>query len=461
MRQRQLPQTIVDLLAVHKEKSASGRKAFLDLITPLLDPTDILQQREEVIAECSRLVVGQVIFDVNGEYANDNPQDESRSLASAYPSRCVVYALTPKPNTRSKSLKLNFYEHPSRSQRVLADRLSLDGRGTIYVRDFLGAEVPSIEEFQALKDHGDKLRARRRILMYWAILKKANFDVNEHKLAAKVPLDPGYNAPLRSAVYGGSTPPLVRSLQEVVNEFDKITEFIRGRSDSDSLLQSSGGNPLFERDERALLGFLNPASGAGTAMLTPYRKYHAADAGNYATEIVQLVDEGKTVIIDLGNAEPEIMEYFSQDLSEAIFRHQVNKFSSNALGNHFVQLCFEEAHNLFPAREEDTVDIYRRLAKEGAKYAIGMVYSTQSVTTINRDLLGQTENFFIAHMASRDEVNALAKVQVAYDGVQDDIMRAKTPGYVRMLTRSHRFVIPVQAQKFTLPTPVTNGRQPS
>jgi len=125
-----------------------------------------------------------------------------------------------------------------------------------------------------------------------------------------------------------------------------------------------------------------------------------------------------------------------------------SKFTSNDLGDHFIQLYFEEAHNLFPTRDQDIVDIYRKLAKEGAKYHIGMVYSTQSVTTINRALLAQTENFFIAHMSSQDEVNALAKMNVAYESMKDDILRAKTPGYVRMLTRSHRFVVPVQAMLF-------------
>ena len=42
----------------------------------------------------------------------------------------------------------------------------------------------------------------------------------------------------------------------------------------------------------------------------------------------------------------------------------------------------------------------------------------------------------------------LAKVNIAYESLKDDILRAKTVGYVRMLTRSHRFVVPVQARKF-------------
>jgi hypothetical protein len=80
-----------------------------------------------------------------------------------------------------------------------------------------------------------------------------------------------------------------------------------------------------------------------------------------------------------------------------------------------------------------------------------MVYSTQSPTTISKDLLAQTENFFVAHLASRDDVDVLSKVNIAYESLASDILLAKTPGYMRMLTRSHRFVISVQAMKFTPP----------
>jgi DNA helicase HerA-like ATPase len=101
------------------------------------------------------------------------------------------------------------------------------------------------------------------------------------------------------------------------------------------------------------------------------------------------------------------MNYFSHQLSLAVFNHQVEKFSNNKLGEHYVQLYFEEAHNLFP-RNDDSRSIYSRFAKEGAKYNIGMVYSTQSPSTVSGDLLAQTENFFIAHLSSRDDVNTLA-----------------------------------------------------
>lgn len=393
--------------------------------------------------------VGQLIFDINGEYANDNPQDDNSSLAGAYQDRCFVYALTRKPATPSKPLKLNFYEHPDRSHRVLADLLENEGRSSIYVQSFISVDIPSLEVLTNLP-HNQKLRSKRRILMYWAVLKKAGFEVDETNLSGKLKFDPGYNKELRSAVYGGETPPDIKSLNELVSEFEMVADFIRNKSDEEKILKSASGNYLFESDERAILGFLRPSAGAGPAMIQGFRIYHDKNAGDFTQEIIQLLDKGQTVILDLGNANPEVMAYFSYELSSSIFNHQVDKFTNNSLSRHFVQLYFEEAHNLFPAKEEKS-DIYRRIAKEGAKYQLGMVYSTQSVTTINKDLLGQTENFFIGHLSSRDEVNALAKVNVAYESLKDDILLAKTVGYMRMLTRAHRFVVPVQARKFTSP----------
>jgi hypothetical protein len=51
-------------------------------------------------------------------------------------------------------------------------------------------------------------------------------------------------------------------------------------------------------------------------------------------------------------------------------------------------------------------------------------------------------------MSSQDEANTIGKLQVQFDGLQQDILRTRTPGYMRMLTFSNRFVIPVQVNKF-------------
>lgn len=391
---------------------------------------------------------GQLIFDVDGEYANDNPQDDSTSLASAYPGRCVVYALTKKEKTKSRPLRLDFYEHPDSSHRIIASLLKETGRDTSdYIRSFLAADIPPIESLKELQPSEER-RSRRKILMYWAILHRAGYAADYRKLGKLIKVDPGLNQDARKRIYGvddvGACPD-IDSLQALAIEFERAAEVDRA-----SKLKSSSSKDLFDAGDEAILGFLKPVStiSTGPAIVRPFLKYHDREAGDFVQEIIELLEDGQTVILDLGNAPPEVMEYFSAHLSTAVFHRQVEKFSSNELGDHYVQMYFEEAHNLFPAQTARDVDIYQRLAKEGAKYHIGMVYCTQSPTTINRDLLAQTENFFVAHLSSQEDVNALGKVNIAYDSIKDDIMRTRTVGYVRMLTRSHRFVVPVQVRKF-------------
>lgn len=412
--------------------------------------------------------VGQLIFDINGEYANDNPQDGSKSIRSAYDIRCQVYALTNRPNTPSKPLRLNFYEQPESCIEILASLLQQDNKTSNYIRSFASAKLPSIESIGGLPD-GEKARPIRKIQMYWAILKKAGFEADEAKLRAKGLIgphtkhfDPHFNVPLRTAAYQAvrnSTPPgAPTNLDDLVAELDVMAQFRRDDPNNAALM--SGNKPMFDPDDAALLEFLNPASGSGPTILRAYKNYHAPNAGDFITEILGLLDAGKTVILDLGNATDEIRRYFSDMLSRAVFSHQERKFVSNALSNHYVQLYFEEAHNLFPPDNKDLTGVYARFAKEGAKFHIGMVYSTQSPSTINKELLAQTENFFVAHLSSQDEAKALSRIQVAFSGIEEDILRAKTPGYMRMLTMSHRFVVPVQARKFEAIAPQPIGAKP-
>lgn len=405
--------------------------------------------------------VGQLIFDINGEYANDNPQDDNFSIRSAYPDRCVVYALTPKDSTPSSSLKLNFYESPRESKLVLASLLRDAGRASGYIEAFNSVELPNIEEVRQLPPGSEQVRAIRRLQYYWAVLRKAGYSIDERRLGTNVPrgriasiFNPGFSQSLRNEAYRSEninpTPAAPNSLNDLIRELEVITRFRRNNPANSNLRSSGSGEPIFEADDLAIMEFLEPQAGrSGTSLIQPFRMYHDHNAGNFINEILDLLDQGRTVILDLGNANEEVMQYFSKGLSEAVFRHQTTKFTNNQLGNHFIQLYFEEAHNLFKDNDNsEETRIYRRFAKEGAKYHIGMVYSTQSPTTINADLLAQTENFFIAHLASTDDVNKLAKVNVAYESLKDDILNAKTPGYIRMLTRSHRFVVSMQASKF-------------
>jgi hypothetical protein len=399
--------------------------------------------------------VGQLIFDINGEYANDNPQDDNRSLRSAYEDRCIVYALTSRAETPSKPLRFNFYGQPAEAIKVIASLLGVQKSLAQYVKSFMQVTLPDKQEFDDLPVN-EKVRALRRIQIFWAILHKAGFPADEAGIreagwvaGATRDFNPGFSDDLREAAYEPDRAPRApRNLDELARELEKVQAFRKDNSESD-LLQTSSGNALFDPDAGALLDFFNPGtSGGGVRVIRPFLPYHDPNAADFVTEVLEALDQGKTVILDLGNATDEIRRYFSDYLSRAVFSHQEYKFVNNSFNGKYVQLYFEEAHNLFPTDDKNFTGVYVRFAKEGAKFHIGMVYSTQSPSTINRELLAQTENFFVAHLSSQDETKALSRVQVAFAGIEEDILRAKTPGYMRMLTMSHRFVVPVQAKKF-------------
>jgi hypothetical protein len=394
--------------------------------------------------------VGQLIFDLNGEYANDNPQDGNKSLRSAYPERCLVYALTKREQTPSMPLRLNFYEQPDSCMSILSNLIAQSNLGSQYIKSFASVKMPSLDDI-ALIPFNEKIRAIRKIQIYWAILHKAGFKADEKKLKslglrAKTTGDfnPGFSDADRNAAYGSNPMPNLSTLDELVTELETINKYRR----NSSALTTSSGKPLFDPDDEALLEFFSPVYGSGPRVIRPYIQFHDSKAGDFISDILGALDKGMTVILDLGNAGDQIRTYFSDLLSKAIFEHQEKKFTEDKLNEHYIQLYFEEAHNLFPRDSKDVTDVYSRFAKEGAKFHIGMVYSTQSPSTVNKDLLAQTENFFVAHISSQDETNALAKLQVAFDGLQQDILVTRTPGYMRMITFSHRFVIPIQANKF-------------
>lgn len=411
--------------------------------------------------------VGQLIFDINGEYANDNPQDNDCSIRSAYANRTQVYALTKRAETPSKPLRLNFYERPESCIGVIKSLLEKDSRNSDYIRSFTNVELPSIESILSLPSE-KRDRSIRKIQIYWAILHKAGFPTNSDKLIAKglsgynaKGFNPHFSKTLREAAYKfageKSIPDHPESLDELVSELEVIGHFVRENSTDKALKSTSSGSGILDASDIALLRFLKPNSNSsGPIILRAYLPLHSPNAGNFIEEILNLLDNGKTVILDLGNATDAIRRYFSDMLSWEVFGHQEKKFVTNKLKENYVQLYFEEAHNLFP-QNDDVTTIYSRFAKEGAKYHIGMVYSTQSPTTINKDLLAQTENFFIAHLSSQDQVNALGRVNVAYESLRGDILQAKTPGYMRVLTRSHRFVVSVQARKFVPPHSESNA----
>jgi hypothetical protein len=68
--------------------------------------TELAPSKAELAHEAVK-PVGQIIFDVNGEYANDNQQDEGTAIYQLYGNEVTRYSILEKP--QFKVMKLNFY----------------------------------------------------------------------------------------------------------------------------------------------------------------------------------------------------------------------------------------------------------------------------------------------------------------------------------------------------------------
>jgi hypothetical protein len=406
--------------------------------------------------------VGQIIFDLNGEYAYRNAQDGT-SLYDLYSDRCVRYSLRPRLPAGVRPLKADFYGDLRLGHRIIRELFRQQEGATPpdYMKGFLEWEPLTADELRSLERDDPEAAARyaRQEAVYRCILHEAGF---EHANASRALVRLCLNREVRAELAGR----LSGLAQREDDGTDRIPQqlpltaagaayqALRGIYDPTSpTFRTRSGREYLDETARSMLTVLckcRPGGGgavSGYSKLVPLRRFHARDGGRLLDEIVEAVDAARTVIIDLSNAAEELVEFFGGMVCSAVFRRQMEKFTSDALGEHFVQFYFEEAHNLFPRDDRNLRGIYNRLAKEGAKLHIGLVYSTQSIESLSPDLLKNTENLFVAHLNDEREVKALTRFHEFRD-VGADVQRTKTQGFVRMITRSHRFALPVQVRRF-------------
>lgn len=392
--------------------------------------------------------VGQIIFDINGEYANANLQDAGTAIFELYKDNVVRYSVVAKEGF--KVMKTNFYTDIIAGFELIRSHLQTDS--AVYVRSFESIDLNEPEEDD---DFSSKTRYARNIAAYLCCLYRAGLKVPD---GFKVKFSSNKKLEEESATIASLDPEKGITLEQATNWFAAVWNSYNSLDFFRMYPREHEGKEWADEDLKAILIFLTrQTSPGGSASVSGYRKLrdvidlHTQTVDEpFQAEIKKALRQGKIVIVDLSQGNPEIQRLYCERICQEIFKDAMDRFIQNQ-PNNFIQYYFEEAHNLFPRREDkDLSQIYNRIAKEGAKLNLGLLYLTQEVSSISSNILKNTQNWFIAHLNNDDEIREIKKYYDFGDFAESLVRFSSSTdkGFVRMKTYSNPFVVPVQIDRF-------------
>lgn len=405
-------------------------------------------------------LVGQIIFDVNGEYANPNMQDKGTAIYEIYENSVERYSIIDKTAQGFKVLKINFYNEIQAGFNIIINGLS--DQSSTYIKSFCAIDLEEPENYRLSPQNktSDERHATiaydKKVALYKCCLYEARFKLpfkgekvrfyGDQKTINKIvpEIKPHEGITIQQAVYWFKE---IYSATVSEEHRSKFEEYKKEKE-----------KDFFDEDMLALLVFLTrkpspnrEASYSGFRLFKPFIELHTnLSEQSFEVDILKSLRSGKIIIIDLAQGKEKIRQLYCEKITRKIFEDSMDRFTKNLPNNH-IQFYFEEAHNLFPKKEDkDLSDIYNRLAKEGAKLYLGMTYATQEVSSISSNILKNTQNWFIAHLNNEDELKELRKYYDFSDFITSllKFSAGNDKGFVRMKTYTNPFVVPVQIDRF-------------
>lgn len=404
------------------------------------------------IADNCNLPIGQLVFDINGEYANANKQDNG-SISDIYSDGCERYRMIPTEGF--SHLLNNFYSELQEGLSILGELIREAKKdGSADIDTFLGM---SLDQPDPIKEKGEYKRWKVKTALYKTLLKRADYTYPgtfSVKFEANKKVREAVDAIINANVEPGQelylNPNDSLSYEEAVKWFVAARAANKNKKETGQLKSSSGAN-WFDEECVAMLNLLvglnnNDAYIRGFRTLECGRPYHTPYRNkDVCEEIYQHLIQGKIVILDLSVGQAQLRERLSKRIAKYVFDNSMNCFTSGK-SPHNIVIYIEEAHNLI-GKGMDLSETWPRLAKEGAKYKIALVYATQEVSSVHPNILANTENWFISHLNSEKEISELAKFY-DFSDFKQSLLRSQDVGFSRVKTLSSPFVVPIQINKF-------------
>ncbi|MBJ7414712.1 MAG: DUF87 domain-containing protein [Niveispirillum sp.] len=408
--------------------------------------------------------VGQLIFDMNGEYANANQQDAGSSINDVFTDNTVRYRGLSAPGFFD--LRNNFYESLDAGLEVLQEVVRGEFKGGQPDQQiFLGM---SLQEPDAA-DRSQHLRWQKQVVLYRLLLWKAGF--TQGTFPDQLKLQIGKSA--LEGIYDGlkmqGASSQAKKAEAVKAQFGDPSAgltfakmdalMLAARSAHIELLTasnqvgipSSSGESWFDPTALSLANLLAKENSKGSYIngfntLSLGRVYHSPSGSkSVPDDIYEHLRLGRIVIMDLSVGSEKVRRTMAEKIAAHILRKSSGAFNEGANPPSIV-VYVEEAHNLI-GKDAELDETWPRIAKEGAKFGISLVYSTQEPSSIHPNIMANTENLFVTHLNNDKEVKVLSSYY-DFEDFAASIKKAQDVGFARVKTLSASFVVPTKIAKF-------------
>ncbi|MDG7001838.1 MAG: ATP-binding protein [Nitrososphaerota archaeon] len=226
--------------------------------------------------------------------------------------------------------------------------------------------------------------------------------------------------------------------------------------------QWSGLVDLFERDGwradlNAINGILNVA-GEEAQNMTPIRNnlvYPIQQLHDPTSHLMQIIEsairKGSVVIIDVSRLNSRLALWLSSIVVKQVLNENQRNFIQGSPEDLMrATFAIDEAQSVLS--KESSVEAFVELAKEGRKYSLGAIFITQQPGSIPFEILSQADNFFVFHLLSKGDLDALQRANAHYSNdIITEALNEPKPGKCYMWTSTQPFVLPVQVDLFETP----------
>ena len=318
------------------------------LDTPMEEaPNEILESFTD--SGVPKYPVGQIVFDINGEYANPNLQDAGTAIFEMFQEQTTRFSTIAKPEF--KVMKVNFYRDVLSGFELVRSHLG-ESTGN-YIESFRAIDLTKPDDYDT--DYSAKTRYDRKIAAYLCCLHKAGFAA-PNGFTVRFSGNGKLNHIVTSD--GSIDPSKGISLEDAANWFSTIWDNYNSDPYFSNYKQEKG-HEWADEDLKSILVFLTrkrmpgkPPNVDGYVKLRGISNLHTEVTDKpFEEEIVDELRKGRIIIVDLSQGDPDIQGLYSERICRKIFANSMDRFVNNK-PNNFVQFYFEEAHNLFPKKDD-------------------------------------------------------------------------------------------------------------